>query len=382
MTEYDFTYKIILFGDVSEAKSYFARSFCQHLFMSDTGITIGVDFFVRMIQIFGINVKFQIWDISAEERFKFLIPTYCRGANVGIIIYDVNNANSLAHILENIQIIKEGAGDIPIMIIGIKCVEDNQKVASIQEMQSNYLEIVQNAESIFENLAKNLIEGINADIIVIKEPIEIKRKLYRNNRPEFRVNDYLVLRLENNRTNIYVGGKSFTQCKYLLLNIASDRFEQYDELESIDEASEKLDDSMHGMNSKKCYISPETEFWGHCSNLQAWYENGYDTRLLHRNLSFSLLEALMKAGDPLAKKVFKEEIAVRIESGYPSVVMYLIKQNYLKYLTKEELQTVFENPKIQKNLSKWFEDSKLIPRWLSLKIKSELKFQNLWKQGI
>ncbi|MFX1366723.1 MAG: Rab family GTPase [Promethearchaeota archaeon] len=379
MAEYDFTYKIILFGDASEGKSYFARSFCNQLFMSDTGITIGVDFFVRLIEIFGIKVKFQIWDISPDERFKFLIPTYCRGAKVGIIIYDVTNTNSLTHILENIQVIRQGAGDIPIMIVGIKCVEDPQENTRLQEIQTGYLENVQNAEIFFENVAINLIEGFSSDIITIKKPIDIKRKSYREKWPEFRVNKYLTLRLENNRTNIYVGRKLFNQCKYLLLNIARDRFEDYDELESIDEASEKLDDSMHGSSFQKNYISPEVEFWGHCSNLQAWYENNYNTRLLHRNLSFSLLEALMKVGDPLAKKVFKEEIAERLESGYPSVVMYLIKQNYLKYLTQEELQTVFENTKIQKGLSKWFEDSRLIPRWLSLKIKSELKVQKLWK---
>ncbi|MFX1501535.1 MAG: Rab family GTPase [Promethearchaeota archaeon] len=379
MAEYDFTYKIILFGDASEGKSYFARSFCNQLFMSDTGITIGVDFFIRVTEIFGINVKFQIWDISPDERFKFLVPAYCRGANVGIVIYDVTNTNSLTHILENIQIIRQGAGDIPIMIIGIKCIEENQESDRFQEIQTSYLEDAKSADNFFERLAINLIEGFRSDLIVIKKPIKIKRKSYSEKWPEFKVNNYLTLRLENNRTNIYVGRKLFNQCKYLLLNLAKDRFEDYDEFESIDEASEKLDDSMHGLSYQKYYISPEVEFWGHCSNLQAWYENNYNTRLLHRNLSFSLLEALMKVGDPLAKKVFKEEIAERLESGYPSVVMYLIIQNYLKYLTQEELQTVFENPKIQKGLSKWFEDSTLIPRWLSLKFKSELKSQKLWK---
>ncbi|NVM38556.1 MAG: GTP-binding protein [Candidatus Lokiarchaeota archaeon] len=379
MAESDFTFKIVLVGDESEGKSYFARSFCYNLFSADSGITIGVAFFVRMINILGKSIKFQIWDMAAEERFRFLVPTYCKGASGGIIVYDINKANSLKHILENIQIIRKEAGNVPIVIIGTKCVEEDQEDSRQQEIQRDKSEDMQNTEEIFENLAENLIEGVSQNIIIVPKPIELKRRLYREKWPEFRINDYLALKLENNKTNIYVGEKLFNHCKYLLLNIDRNNFKEYDELESIDEAAERLDDRMHGIRFQKYHISPETEFWGHCSNIQAWYENEYDTRILHRNLAFSLLEALIKAGDPLAEKVMKEEIAHRLESGYPSVVMYLIKQNYLKYLTQEELNTIFENPNFQKNLSKWFKDSTLIPKWLSKKIKFKLKNQNLWK---
>ena len=379
MAECDFTFKIVLVGDASEGKSYFARSFCTNLFNYDTRMTIGVDFFVRIINMLGKNIKFQIWDMAAEERFRFLVPTYCRGASGGIIVYDIKNANSLAHILENIQIIRREAGDIPIVIIGTKLVEGDQEDSRDQEIQRDKSEDMQNIEQIFENLAETLIEGVPSNIIVVSKPLELKRRLYREKWPEFRVNDYLVLKLENNRTNIYVGGRLFNHCKYLLLNIDRNEFKEYDEIESIDEAAEKLGDSMHGIGFQKYHVSPKTEFWGHCSNIQAWYENKYDTRLLHRNLAFPLLEALIKTGDPLAKKVLKEEIAQRLESGYPSVVLYLIKEKYLKYLSQDELNTIFENPKFQKNLSKWFKDSKLIPRWLSRKIKAKLKDLNLWK---
>ncbi|MEE9377304.1 MAG: Rab family GTPase [Candidatus Lokiarchaeia archaeon] len=379
MAEYDLTFKIVLVGDASEGKSYFARSFCYNLFNIDTRITIGVDFFVRRINMLGKNIKFQIWEMGAEERFRFLLPTYCKGASGGIIVYDIEIANSLTHILENVQIIRQGAGDIPIVIIGTKYIEDDQEDSRDQEIQRDESEDMQKVKKIFENLAETLIEGVSPNIIVVPKPLELKRRLYREKWLEFRVNDYLVLKLENNRTKIYVGGRLFNHCKYLLLNIAKDEFRDYDEIESIDEAAERLDDSIHGVRFHEYHISPETQFWGHCSNIQAWYENEYDTRILHRNLAFPLLEVLIKAGDPLAKKVFKEEIGQRLESGYPSVVMYLLKQNYLEYLTQEELNTIFENPNFHKNLSKWFKDSKLIPKWLASKIKFKLKELNLWK---
>ena len=155
----------------------------------------------------------------------------------------------------------------------------------------------------------------------------------------YEINDYLSLKLlENGRTQILVKNKPLMLCTYLLINIPVDQIEDFDEINSIDEAEEHLSHEMHGRFNYQ--IPSETEFWGHCSNLEAWAENNYDTRILHRNLAFPLLKKLTSAGDPLAKRVFKEEIAKRIQSGYPSVINYLILSGYLTDFTKEELDTL------------------------------------------
>ncbi|MFX0012812.1 MAG: hypothetical protein ACFE9R_21045 [Candidatus Hermodarchaeota archaeon] len=111
---------------------------------------------------------------------------------------------------------------------------------------------------------------------------------------EFKINQYLTLKLEGNRTNIYVNEELFQQCKFLLLEIPIEKISSFDEIESIDEASEKLDRSLEQPREGSPRIPPETEFWGHCSNMQVWAENDYDTRLLHSNLAFPLLEKLNK----------------------------------------------------------------------------------------
>jgi len=156
----------------------------------------------------------------------------------------------------------------------------------------------------------------------------------------FKINEFLSLRLEKRKTNIYVNNEKFKQCKFLLFNISSKERKKYKDINSIDEASE-LYDKTHETNHAS--LNPETEFWGHCSNLQAWYENDYDTRILHSNLAFPLLRKLVDAGDPLAKKVFKEEIISRLESEYYAVFEYLASENYLDYFTKEELKIISRN---------------------------------------
>lgn len=160
------------------------------------------------------------------------------------------------------------------------------------------------------------------------------------NMREFTVNEYLTLKLEKDETIIYVAGEKFEQCKFLLLEIRVTETEFLDKLESIDEAVERLDASLEPRGGRKNIIPPDVEFWGHCSNLQVWYEQDYNTRLLHRNLAFPLLKALADAGDPKSKRNFKEEIGKRFSSNFGSVIEYLLEENYLFYLEQEELEVL------------------------------------------
>ena len=110
---------------------------------------------------------------------------------------------------------------------------------------------------------------------------------------EFKVNEYITLKLEHGETNIYIDYKLFIQCKFLYLDIPIDKISSFDEIESIDEAAERIGQKVKQTEEKQ--IPTEVEFWGHCSNLQVWAENNYDTRLLHRNLAFPLLKTLADA---------------------------------------------------------------------------------------
>ena len=158
---------------------------------------------------------------------------------------------------------------------------------------------------------------------------------------EFRVNQYITLKLEDNKTNIYVNEELFDQCKYLLLEIPIKTYEALEEIESVDEAAERLGKTLEGAGKKDIEIPPDVEFWGHCSNLQVWVENKYDTHLLHRSLAFPLLKKLTELGDLLAKIKLKEEIVKRFESGFFPVVEYLINEGYLRFFNNEEILDIF-----------------------------------------
>ena len=136
--------------------------------------------------------------------------------------------------------------------------------------------------------------------------MEVDINILMDIKKEFKINEYISLKLEDRKTNIYVGGIKFLHCMELVLNIPVNQIKSYDEINSIDEAEDLYKELLRDNNIyekgivypiKKAIeynLTPEQEFWGHSSNIQVWCENNYNTNLLHSNLAFPLLKRLRK----------------------------------------------------------------------------------------
>ncbi|MEX2719637.1 MAG: leucine-rich repeat domain-containing protein, partial [Candidatus Sigynarchaeota archaeon] len=81
---------------------------------------------------------------------------------------------------------------------------------------------------------------------------------------------------------------------------------------------------LEGTSVRK-YLTPAEEVLAHASNLQAWVENNYDTRLLHSNIAFPLLKELARAGDEKAARVLDAEIEARLRDGNPKTCELILK---------------------------------------------------------
>ena len=94
----------------------------------------------------------------------------------------------------------------------------------------------------------------------------------------FIITPKLKVKFKNNKSVIYVNDRPFNHCKYILL-INSQRDENQQIIDSIDEAKATLGSQLErNFRPKDLGITPEQEFWAHCSNLQTWVEHNYDTR--------------------------------------------------------------------------------------------------------
>ncbi|MFX0007876.1 MAG: Rab family GTPase [Promethearchaeota archaeon] len=134
---YDATYKIVLFGEAGAPKVELVQKFLTNLFKSDARMTIGVDFEVKSLEVDNKRIKLQVWDFGGEERFKFLLSTYVRGANGALFLYDVNNYSSIAHIDDWLMIVKkeiQAEDQFPILVVGIVSELENREVSSEEGM--------------------------------------------------------------------------------------------------------------------------------------------------------------------------------------------------------------------------------------------------------
>jgi len=151
----------------------------------------------------------------------------------------------------------------------------------------------------------------------------------------FRINKYITLELRNGKTVIFLDNSEFIICMAPNINSIL-RDLAYG---SVDKTIEDLD--MRSFVS----LSPEEEYWVHCSNLQAWNENNYDTRLLHSSIAFPLLEELVRLGDSRALEVFKGEIVKRLKSNHMPTVIFLLQSGYLDGFTDEEFEKLLSDVK-------------------------------------
>ncbi|KAG8138859.1 hypothetical protein E2320_001645 [Naja naja] len=88
------TLKILIIGESGVGKSSLLLRFTDNTFDPELAATIGVDFKVKTISVDGNKAKLAIWDTAGQERFRTLTPSYYRGAQGVILVYDVTRRDT------------------------------------------------------------------------------------------------------------------------------------------------------------------------------------------------------------------------------------------------------------------------------------------------
>jgi len=99
------------------------------------------------------------------------------------------------------------------------------------------------------------------------------------------------MKLIDQKTVVVVNGEEISQCMFLMINIPKKETNDTFSYVNIDEMAKNYSADLEN-NITKYEITAEEEFWGHCSNIQAWVENDYNPNLLRSNLSVPLLTKL------------------------------------------------------------------------------------------
>ena len=167
-------FKVCISGDGGVGKTCLINRYLSGIFKSNTTMTIGVDFLLKTVDIEERKVALQIWDFAGEDRFRFLLPTYVRGASAGIFMFDITRNVSLRNLKEWLEVFKKGTEfldeEVPIIMVGGKLdLHDRRSVYSKDAVDLakncnlwDYIECSsktgENVELIFYKIARALTE--------------------------------------------------------------------------------------------------------------------------------------------------------------------------------------------------------------------------------
>ena len=173
----DALFKVCIFGDGGVGKTSLVKRYLTGLFTGDSGMTLGVDFHMKKFEFHDKRVSLQIWDFAGEDRFRFLLPGYVKGASGGIFMFDITRRSSLRNFNDWLEIFKQGTNDmnfdVPIIMIGGKLdLHDRRSVYSKDAVDMakkyNLLDYIEcsaktgeNVELIFYKLALELTKRVN-----------------------------------------------------------------------------------------------------------------------------------------------------------------------------------------------------------------------------
>ncbi len=113
-------FKIIIAGEGGVGKTTFVTRCTAGEYKEEDDITIGANFAIKRIKHNCSNISFQLWDFAGEERFRFILPAFCRGASGGFVCFDLTRPPTLEALPNWINMIRKYAGDIPLLLIGFK----------------------------------------------------------------------------------------------------------------------------------------------------------------------------------------------------------------------------------------------------------------------
>ena len=110
--------KVLTAGEGGVGKTTLLRRYVEGKFSSETKMTMGVEFFLKELNIDGQKVMLQLWDFGGQERFRFLLESYVIGARGALLMFDLTRTMTLENIEQWVQIVRKEDPELPILFLG------------------------------------------------------------------------------------------------------------------------------------------------------------------------------------------------------------------------------------------------------------------------
>ncbi len=108
-------------GDYEVGKTSLAIRFTQNRFQASYKPSLGVDFFLKKVEVKGKGiVKILVFDTAGQEFITSLRQRYFKGASGAVIVFDLTRRETFTHLKRWVNEVKMYAGEVKKIIVGNK----------------------------------------------------------------------------------------------------------------------------------------------------------------------------------------------------------------------------------------------------------------------
>ncbi|TFG17710.1 MAG: GTP-binding protein [Promethearchaeota archaeon] len=160
--------KTIITGEGGVGKTTLLHRYIEGRFQANTRLTIGVEFFLKELAIDEESILLQIWDFGGQERFRFLLSNYVKGAKGALLLFDLTRPLTLNTLEEWVNICRSDDPELPILLVGSKA--DLEEMITINE---GFIKSLKNEFEFFDYIRISSKTGENVDKVFEKIACEI-----------------------------------------------------------------------------------------------------------------------------------------------------------------------------------------------------------------
>jgi len=170
-----FLLKIVFLGDGAVGKTSLVYRYLEGIFRESYKMTIGVNFFTKLLEFGKETVKLQVWDFGGQERYEGLHAKYITGALGVMLPFDLTRRITFENLPGWIALVKENLDDkVPILLMGNK--KDLVELREIDEEEAIKFAEDSHIISYIETSAKSGESVETAFEILSKESLRFYKK--------------------------------------------------------------------------------------------------------------------------------------------------------------------------------------------------------------
>jgi small GTP-binding protein len=114
--EADLSFKVTILGDAGVGKSCIVNRRCDGTYLDLGPMTVGVATKTTLVKVGRQTIELKIWDTAGQEQYSSLVPMFCRGTEVCVLVADVTRPDTIAHLPRWREHLQKTGADPPVVI--------------------------------------------------------------------------------------------------------------------------------------------------------------------------------------------------------------------------------------------------------------------------